>query len=123
LDYGKIVRFDADRGFGFIAPDQGGADVFVHVSSLDRSSDVRQIRPGIRVSYEESAGQRGIKAVKVRLLADREEDRWPEYSAEPVPAPAESELTEDRVRRMWRSASECALDNFLIQLRAGGWVA
>jgi len=46
---GKVKFFNSDKGFGFIAPDAGGADVFVHVSAL-QYGDV--LREGQSVSYD-----------------------------------------------------------------------
>ncbi|MFF5408271.1 cold-shock protein [Streptomyces misionensis] len=62
---GKVIRFDAVRGYGFIAPETGGEDVFLHVNDLlfPESS----VRAGVRVEFEVEAGDRGPKAAAVRL--------------------------------------------------------
>ncbi|MCA1185341.1 MULTISPECIES: cold-shock protein [unclassified Saccharopolyspora] len=63
---GKVVRFDDDRGYGFLAPDDGGEDVFVHANDIQDSK--QQFRPGARVEFAIEAGDRGLKASQVRLL-------------------------------------------------------
>jgi CspA family cold shock protein len=63
---GKVKRFDANRGFGFIVPDGGGEDVFVHHSELQ---GVKSLSEGQRVEYEVVQGPKGPKASGVRLVA------------------------------------------------------
>ena len=63
---GKIVRFDKVRGYGFITPDRGGDDVFLHVNDLEFEKSLA--RPGFRVSFEVEEGRRGQFASGVRLL-------------------------------------------------------
>ncbi|MFA1676810.1 cold-shock protein [Rhizobium mongolense] len=46
---GTVKFFNEDKGFGFITPENGGADVFVHVSALQRGDSLRE---GEKVSYE-----------------------------------------------------------------------
>ena len=62
---GRVVRFDGVRGYGFIAPDHGGEDVFLHVNDLliPESS----VRSGLAVEFEVEDGGRGLKASAVRL--------------------------------------------------------
>ncbi len=48
---GTVKFFNATKGFGFIAPDDGAKDVFVHVSALE-SSGISTLREGDKVSYE-----------------------------------------------------------------------
>jgi cold shock protein len=62
---GKIVRFDDVRGYGFISPDQGGEDVFLHVNDLEIEKPMA--RPGVRVSFSIEEGSRGKFATSVRL--------------------------------------------------------
>ena len=48
---GVVKWFNATKGFGFIQPDEGGADVFVHISAVERSS-LGSINEGQKLSYE-----------------------------------------------------------------------
>lgn len=65
---GKVVRFDEIRGYGFVAPDTGGEDVFMHVNDLE--VDKRKISPGVVVEFMVEEGDRGLKASGVRVLED-----------------------------------------------------
>lgn len=60
---GTVKFFDSTKGFGFIKPDNGGADIFVHDSGLKTA-----IRDNDRVSYEEGEGRRGPQAINVSLI-------------------------------------------------------
>lgn len=64
--YGEVVNWNKDRGFGFVRPDSGGNDVFLHVAELDGVQPSR-IRTGVRVEFSTVQGDRGLKAVGVRL--------------------------------------------------------
>lgn len=64
---GSITKFVQERGFGFIRPDAGGKDVFVHVSALAGS---RELRRGDRVTFEISPNAgKGPKAINVERVA------------------------------------------------------
>ena len=63
---GKVLRFDDTRGYGFIAPDDGGDDVFMHANDL--ADEKYLFRAGVRVQFDISDGDRGLKASDVRLL-------------------------------------------------------
>ena len=66
METGKIVRFDADRGYGFISPDSGGDDLFVHTNDLHFEKGAA--RPGPVVRFRAEASDRGAKAVDVELI-------------------------------------------------------
>ena len=61
---GRVLRFDDVRGFGFLAPDSGSEDVFVHANDL--SEDKSVFKPGTTVEFQIEEGDRGLKAVDVR---------------------------------------------------------
>lgn len=48
---GTVKWFNSQKGFGFIEPDQGGPDVFVHISAVERSG-LRDLNEGQKISYE-----------------------------------------------------------------------
>lgn len=62
---GVVARYDADRGFGFITPDDGGPDLFVHVSVV---RDGEELYEGDRVRYQVRQSDRGPQADRVELL-------------------------------------------------------
>jgi cold shock CspA family protein len=62
---GTVVRFDDAKGYGFIAPDQGGEDVFVHVNDL--SVPGAPLTSGTRVEFGITDGGRGLKAYDVSI--------------------------------------------------------
>ena len=61
---GVVKWFNDDKGFGFITPDEGGKDLFVHHTAIN-SNGFRSLPEGARVSYESEAGDKGPKAVNV----------------------------------------------------------
>ncbi|MFI7242171.1 cold-shock protein [Streptomyces qinglanensis] len=74
---GRVVRFDGARGYGFIAPDHGGEDVFLHANDLMMPESF--VHSGVAVEFEIEDGDRGLKASSVRLL-DRS-DAGPETAS------------------------------------------
>ncbi|QPC44343.1 cold-shock protein [Kaustia mangrovi] len=55
---GTVKFFNAERGFGFITPDEGGKDIFVHVTALE-GSGLTTLQEGQRVSFETQPDKRG----------------------------------------------------------------
>ncbi|WP_457160047.1 cold-shock protein [Modestobacter sp. SYSU DS0875] len=80
---GTVRWFNAEKGFGFIEPDDGGEDVFVHFSAIADLGGYRSLDEGQRVAFTASPGQRGMQADAVEPLGrgparpqyDRRDDR------------------------------------------------
>ena len=64
---GTVKWFSDEKGFGFITPDDGGRDLFVHFSGVS-GDGYRSLEEGAKVSYEEEQGDKGPKAVSVHKL-------------------------------------------------------
>jgi len=64
---GSVKWFNAEKGYGFIAQDDGGADVFVHYSAIE-TQGYRTLDEGQRVEFEITQGQKGPQAEHVRPL-------------------------------------------------------
>lgn len=63
MQEGTVKFFNETKGFGFITPDNGGQDIFVHVTGLKQ-----QIREKDRVSFEVQNGRKGLNAVNVKVI-------------------------------------------------------
>jgi cold shock protein len=66
---GTVKFFNAEKGYGFIKPDDGGRDIFVHISAVE-SAGLQSLNEGQRLAYEIEADKKGKgpKAVDLRLL-------------------------------------------------------
>jgi cold shock protein len=62
---GTVKWFNDSKGYGFIAPDDGGKDLFVHHSSIG-GDGYKTLAEGSKVSYEERQGQKGPEAIQVQ---------------------------------------------------------
>jgi cold shock CspA family protein len=76
-----VVKFDEVRGYGFIAPDDGGEDVFVHANDL--LVDKRDFIPGAGVEFEVKDGERGRKGYDVRIVSAPEKSWAPARGGAP----------------------------------------
>ncbi|HEV7253485.1 MAG TPA: cold-shock protein [Mesorhizobium sp.] len=65
---GTVKWFNSTKGFGFIAPDQGGQDVFVHISAVERAG-LRSLVEGQKVSFEVTQDRRTGKSSADQLQA------------------------------------------------------
>lgn len=64
---GTVKSFNAEKGFGFITPDGGAADVFVHYSEINRSG-FRVLNEGERVEFEVGQSTKGPQATGVTVI-------------------------------------------------------
>jgi cold shock CspA family protein len=103
---GRVVSFDRIKGYGFVAPDAGGEDVFIHVNDLH--SDKSLLGTGSVVEFRIGEGERGPKATDVTVLQPASGlAPAPVAGADPAgaapwglvaPEPGERELTEMLLR-------------------------
>lgn len=68
---GTVIRFEKGRGFAFIKPDDGGPDVFVHMTDI-MNAGLKKFREGMRVSYDLMDYRGRINATNLQRLKDGE---------------------------------------------------
>ena len=90
---GRFIRFDEVRGYGFITPDGGGEDVFVHANVL--GEEKHAFAPGVPVEFDAVESDRGMKALAVRILRTDRAAGSTVGTALPVLAPVGAERSDD----------------------------
>ena len=65
---GTVKWFNADKGFGFIAPDDGGKDLFAHYSEI-KTNGFKTLAEAQRVEFEVTEGKKGLQASNIRPVA------------------------------------------------------
>jgi CspA family cold shock protein len=91
---GTVKFFNENKGYGFIAPDGGGNDAFVHMTALERSG-MRTLRENQRVSYDLQQDNRG-KMSAVNLKSAEEPTKSATSEAQPANDEAQAEPTSDQ---------------------------
>jgi cold shock protein len=85
---GVVIRFDPIKGYGFVTPDGGGDDVFVHVNSV--AGDKQELTLGARVDYEAMTTDRGVKALVIRVRPGGPTSRLGPHAAVPATSPVQT---------------------------------
>ncbi|MBS0275855.1 MAG: cold-shock protein [Proteobacteria bacterium] len=67
MTIGTVKFFNTSKGFGFIAPDGGGKDVFVHATAVE-AAGMRSLNEGQKVSFDTQPDARGAKAVNLKAV-------------------------------------------------------
>lgn len=96
MSVGTVIRFDDLRGYGFIAPEDGGDDVFVHASDFGEKRHLAQV--GVKVRYEAARSERGLKISSLTVLEEIPE--IPVSTSDPSIAEYRLELTEMMLGRV-----------------------
>lgn len=129
---GKVIRFDEVRGYGFVAPDTGGDDVFLHVNDLE--FDKHDLMVGAVVDFTVEDGERGLKASTVTLVSRATPaptflPPLPDAAARPGDAPSERELAAEVTEVLLAGVSSLTAEQvlatrsvFVAVARSHGWV-
>ncbi|WP_288799737.1 cold-shock protein [Arsenicicoccus cauae] len=104
---GKVKWYDTDKGFGFLADDEGG-DVFVHANALPEGTTA--LKPGTRVEFGVMDGRRGAQALSVTVLDQAPSVARKLHDKKRKPADEMVGIVEDTIR---------LLDGASMQLRKG----
>ncbi len=68
MGIGTVKWFNAEKGYGFITPDDGSKDLFVHFSAI-QGEGYKSLNEGQKVEYEQTTGQKGPQASNVRPVS------------------------------------------------------
>ena len=67
MTFGTVKFFNSGKGFGFVAPEGGGKDVFVHASAVE-AAGMSVLSEGQRISFDTQADAKGAKAVNLKAV-------------------------------------------------------
>jgi len=67
MTIGTVKFFNSDKGFGFVAPEDGGKDVFVHATAVE-AAGMRSLSEGQRISFDTQPDAKGLKAVNLKAV-------------------------------------------------------
>ena len=73
MSTGQVKWFNNAKGFGFILPDNGGADLFAHYSAISMEG-YKTLKAGEPVEFELEAGEKGLHAVNIRSMTKAQEE-------------------------------------------------
>lgn len=65
---GKVKWFDGKKGFGFIVPEDGSPDIFVHYSSINSNNEFKTLKEGMSVQFDIMEGKKGLQAQNVVVV-------------------------------------------------------
>lgn len=68
MQYGKVKWFDAEKGFGFIEPEDGGKDIFVHRNNIENLGFQEGLNDGEEVEFDVEDTPKGLSAIEVRRV-------------------------------------------------------
>lgn len=99
---GKVKWFNNAKGYGFILPEEGGEDLFVHYSSIQMEG-YKTLKAGQTVEYETVKSQKGFHAVNIRALDAATDEEAPASVEEAPPSeraeePEKSEASQETTR-------------------------
>jgi CspA family cold shock protein len=87
MPIGTVKFFNENKGYGFIQPDEGGNDAFVHITAVERAG-MRSLRQDQRVSYELEQDRRGkMSAVDLKPAEEAAQSQQPEQAEAPEQQP------------------------------------
>ncbi|MFO7846021.1 MAG: cold shock domain-containing protein [Balneolaceae bacterium] len=69
MQYGKVKWFDAEKGFGFIEPDEGGKDIFVHRNNIENLGFQEGLNDGEEVEFDVEDTPKGLSAIQVSRVS------------------------------------------------------
>lgn len=92
MPIGTVKFFNDSKGYGFIQPDQGNGDAFVHITALERAG-MRSLQQNQRISYDLEQDQRGkMSAVNLRTVDDAGDSATAEPVASTIDEPQAQDL-------------------------------
>ncbi|MGO4614257.1 cold-shock protein [Nocardia sp. 2YAB30] len=94
VSIGKLVSFDSSRGFGFIRPEDGGPDVFVHVNDIGLDED--ELRQGRVFEFDMTEGDRGPKAVNLSAVGGQPAPSPPRHKGKDKPSSGQLTVAEHK---------------------------